>query len=145
MMHFRLIEVSIFFSFCFLFHLILQVMANLNFQQPPRSIPNASLSGRNTSSFGNSTLSGHVTPPTSGMFPPSSNFAQQQQQQQQQPPQLSPNRSAQLSGIGGGGGSLGGGIGIGPPHMPGNTRQNLFGGQRAFTDRRSMPGIGPMV
>lgn len=46
-------------------------MANLNFQQPPRSIPSsASLSGRGGTAggFGNSSLSGHVTP-TSGMFP----------------------------------------------------------------------------
>ncbi|XP_058060001.1 regulator of gene activity [Anopheles bellator] len=54
-------------------------MANLNFQQPPRSIPSASLSGRGgggsnsvvgTGAFVSATLSagGHVTP-TSGMFP----------------------------------------------------------------------------
>lgn len=43
-------------------------MANLNFQQPPRSIANASLTGRTTGGFGGSSLSGHVTP-TSGMFP----------------------------------------------------------------------------
>lgn len=42
-------------------------MANLNFQQPPRSIASASLSGRSTG-FGGTSLSGHVTP-TSGMFP----------------------------------------------------------------------------
>lgn len=43
-------------------------MANLNFQQPPRSIANASLTGRTTGGFGGSSLSGHVTP-TSSMFP----------------------------------------------------------------------------
>lgn len=45
-----------------------KIMANLNFQQPPRSIANASLTGRTTGGFGGSSLSGHVTP-TSGMFP----------------------------------------------------------------------------
>lgn len=44
-------------------------MANLNFQQPPRSIANASLASRSAGGFGGSSLSGHVTP-TSGMFPP---------------------------------------------------------------------------
>lgn len=42
-------------------------MANLNFQQPPRSIANAALTGRTTGGFGGSSMSGHVTP-TSGMF-----------------------------------------------------------------------------
>jgi len=42
-------------------------MANLNFQQPPRSIANAALAGRTTGGFGGSSLAGHVTP-TSGMF-----------------------------------------------------------------------------
>lgn len=45
----------------------LQIMANLNFQQPPRSIANAALAGRTTGGFGGSSLAGHVTP-TSGMF-----------------------------------------------------------------------------
>uniref|UniRef100_A0A1B6E6A9 NOT2/NOT3/NOT5 C-terminal domain-containing protein n=1 Tax=Clastoptera arizonana TaxID=38151 RepID=A0A1B6E6A9_9HEMI len=56
-------------------------MANLNFQQPPRSIANQGLS-RN--SFATNSLSGHVTP-TSGMFPGSSSSFT--------PQQLSPNRS----------------------------------------------------
>ncbi|XP_046670509.1 regulator of gene activity [Homalodisca vitripennis] len=55
-------------------------MANLNFQQPPRSIANQGLS---RTGFGSSSLSGHVTP-TSGMFPGSSSFT---------PQQLSPNRN----------------------------------------------------
>ncbi|GAB0088112.1 Regulator of gene activity [Sergentomyia squamirostris] len=105
-------------------------MANLNFQQPPRSIASASLAGRSTGSFGANSLSGHVTP-TSGMFPPGSG-ASSYGQSQQQPPQLSPNRSAQqqLSSA-----SVGGV----PPQMS-NSSRTLFG-QRAFADRR-MAGLG---
>ncbi|KAL5273533.1 CNOT2 family protein [Megaselia abdita] len=105
-------------------------MANLNFQQPPRSIASSSLSGRNTGGFGSSSLSGHVTP-TSGMFPPGgANFVPAQ------PPQLSPNRSAQLS--------------VGGPSLAGGSRGNLFSGLRNFSsnDRRGgMPGLtgGTMV
>lgn len=118
-------------------------MANLNFQQPPRSIPSsASLSGRGGTAggFGNSSLSGHVTP-TSGMFPTAATGAgsfgssqpphsqQQQQQQQQQgqqpvgqggqsqPPQLSPGTVGSRNGGSGGaassgGSSSGGGSGV---------------------------------
>lgn len=99
-------------------------MANLNFQQPPRSIGSASL-GRSTSGFGGSSLSGHVTP-TSAMFPPGgANYGQSQQ------PQLSPNRNSQLS-VGGGGG---------PAQLSNSARANIFG-QRPFADRRSMQGLG---
>ncbi|XP_054271553.1 CCR4-NOT transcription complex subunit 2-like isoform X2 [Macrosteles quadrilineatus] len=56
-------------------------MANLNFQQPPRSIANQGLS---RTGFGTSSLSGHVTP-TSGMFQGSSSSFT--------PQQLSPNRN----------------------------------------------------
>ncbi|XP_058794022.1 regulator of gene activity isoform X2 [Phymastichus coffea] len=119
-------------------------MANLNFEQPPRSIANASLASRaGGGSTLSSTLAGHVTP-TSGMFSGSSTGSaaaansavigpnlyhpgaaaavvgagqpttNHQQQQQQQQQQ-------QLS--------------------PMNSR-NLFG-QRTFTgDRRNMPGLG---
>uniref|UniRef100_A0A1B0DBL6 Uncharacterized protein n=1 Tax=Phlebotomus papatasi TaxID=29031 RepID=A0A1B0DBL6_PHLPP len=106
-------------------------MANLNFQQPPRSIASASLTGRSTGSFGANSLSGHVTP-TSGMFPPGSGASSYGQSQQ---PQLSPNRSAQqLSSVGGV-----------PPQMSNSSRSSLFG-QRAFADRRAMAGLGgPMV
>lgn len=104
-------------------------MANLNFQQPPRSIANASLTNRATSGgFGGSSLSGHVTP-TSGMFPQSnSTYASSQ------PPQLSPSRSVQLSGANNGG----------PSQLSNSGRTSIFG-QRAFADRRSMQGLGPMV
>ncbi|XP_020812746.1 regulator of gene activity isoform X2 [Drosophila serrata] len=113
-------------------------MANLNFQQPPRSIANAALAGRTTGGFGGSSLAGHVTP-TSGMFqtdfvnsyPGAANYGQapqQQQQQQQQQPQLSPNRNAQLS-VGG------------PAISSGNRNANLFG-QRQFVERRAMQGLG---
>ncbi|XP_053697874.1 regulator of gene activity isoform X1 [Sabethes cyaneus] len=109
-------------------------MANLNFQQPPRSIPSsASLSGRGGTAGGfGSSLSGHVTP-TSGMFPTAATGAgsfgtsqpphSQQQQQQQpgqqgqqstgqggqnQPPQLSPSTAGARNGGNGGGASSGG-------------------------------------
>lgn len=83
-------------------------MANLNFQQPPRSIANQGLS---RSGFTSNSISGHVTP-TSGMFPGStSSFTPQQQ--------LSPNRNL-------------------PPIVNRNT---LFSSQRAFQDRRPMPGL----
>ncbi|KAH8407866.1 hypothetical protein KR215_008233 [Drosophila sulfurigaster] len=112
-------------------------MANLNFQQPPRSIANAALTGRTTGGFGGSSMSGHVTP-TSGMFqtadfatsyPGATNYGQQTQQ----PQQLSPNRNAQLS-VGG------------PALSSGNRTSNLFG-QRPFVERRAMQGLGsgPMV
>uniref|UniRef100_A0A6B2E818 Putative ccr4-not transcription complex subunit 2 n=1 Tax=Phlebotomus kandelakii TaxID=1109342 RepID=A0A6B2E818_9DIPT len=104
-------------------------MANLNFQQPPRSIASASLTGRSTGSFGGNSLSGHVTP-TSGMFPPGSGASSYGQSQ---PPQLSPNRSVQqLSSA-----SVGGV----PPQMSNSSRSSLFG-QRAFADRRAMAGLG---
>ncbi|XP_037948928.1 regulator of gene activity isoform X2 [Teleopsis dalmanni] len=96
-------------------------MANLNFQQPPRSIANASLTGRTTGGFGGSSLSGHVTP-TSGMFPTGgANYGQAQQ------PQLSPNRNGQLS--------------VGGPALSSGGRANIFG-QRAYVERRAMQGLG---
>lgn len=113
-------------------------MANLNFQQPPRSIASGTLTNRSTGGFSGSLSSGHVTP-TSQMFPQdilgSSNFGQAQQQ-----PQLSPNRNVQLTS----GNSIGGNVGSvgGPPQ-----RGNMFS-QRVFADRRTMPGGltgGPMV
>lgn len=85
-------------------------MANLNFQQPPR-IPSASLSRSTNSGFTSNSISGNVTPTSSLMFQssqqqPVSNSSyvtgqQQQQQNQQQSQQLSPNRSGQMSAIGG--------------------------------------------
>ncbi|BFF91587.1 regulator of gene activity [Drosophila madeirensis] len=101
-------------------------MANLNFQQPPRSIANAALAGRTTGGFGGSSLTGHVTP-TSGMFQTAS-YGQTQQQQPQQQPQLSPNRNAQLS-VGG------------PALSSGSRNANLFG-PRQFVERRAMQGLG---
>ncbi|XP_034664353.1 regulator of gene activity isoform X1 [Drosophila subobscura] len=110
-------------------------MANLNFQQPPRSIANAALAGRTTGGFGGSSLTGHVTP-TSGMFqtdfansyPGAASYGQAQQQQPQQQPQLSPNRNAQLS-VGG------------PALSSGSRNANLFG-PRQFVERRAMQGLG---
>ncbi|XP_032669386.1 CCR4-NOT transcription complex subunit 2 isoform X2 [Odontomachus brunneus] len=109
-------------------------MANLNFEQPPRSIANASLSSRTSSGGGlnTSALAGHVTP-TSGMFsgssastsstansavvvtnvyPCASSSGSGQNSHQSQQQQLSPMGS-----------------------------RGLFG-QRAFTDRRTMPALG---
>ncbi|BFF91588.1 regulator of gene activity [Drosophila madeirensis] len=103
-------------------------MANLNFQQPPRSIANAALAGRTTGGFGGSSLTGHVTP-TSGMFQTgAASYGQTQQQQPQQQPQLSPNRNAQLS-VGG------------PALSSGSRNANLFG-PRQFVERRAMQGLG---
>ncbi|XP_034664355.1 regulator of gene activity isoform X3 [Drosophila subobscura] len=103
-------------------------MANLNFQQPPRSIANAALAGRTTGGFGGSSLTGHVTP-TSGMFQTgAASYGQAQQQQPQQQPQLSPNRNAQLS-VGG------------PALSSGSRNANLFG-PRQFVERRAMQGLG---
>ncbi|XP_049304490.1 regulator of gene activity isoform X5 [Bactrocera dorsalis] len=105
-------------------------MANLNFQQPPRSLANTSMAGRTTGGFGGSSLSGHVTP-TSGMFPTDkkivydislggANYGQTQQ------PQLSPNRNAQLS--------------VGGPALSRGGRANIFG-QQTF-ERRAMQALG---
>lgn len=113
-------------------------MANLNFQQPPRSLANSALNNRGGASVGSAfaganSISGHVTP-TSGMFQPNNaGFGPQ--------PQLSPNRSAQL-----------GGVYSNQPLAPNNNantnqqgRANLFG-QRAMNDRRPMHGgLPPMV
>lgn len=121
----------------------IQVMANLNFQQPPRSIANSSINNRGSSFVGSGTssLSGHVTP-TSGMFPQSNaSFATQSQ--------LSPNRSGSVQLGGGFGQTLGnnssGGAGSA---VGGNSNQsaraNLFG-QRIIADRRQMPSLGPAV
>lgn len=83
-----------------------QVMANLNFQQPPR-IPSASLSRSTNSGFGNS-ISGNVTP-TSLMFQSSQQSVSnssyvttpgQQQQNPQNQQQLSPNRGGNQMAIG---------------------------------------------
>ena len=110
-------------------------MANLNFQQPPRSIANSSLSNRGGSigaAFGGAVNSGHVTP-TSGMF-------QQNNAGFGPPSQLSPNRGGvQLGGVFNQ--TLGG-------NSAGSTNQqaraNLFG-PRTMTDRRQMQNLGQMV
>lgn len=128
---------------CFLFSFLvalnpIQVMANLNFQQPPRSIANSSLNNRGgvPGGFvgaGSSSLSGHVTP-TSGMF----------QQNNATFAPLSPNRSGNLQLGGGlGGPSLSGSVGSATNQSAVN-RVNIFG-QRRFGDQRQMQGIGPMV
>lgn len=111
-------------------------MANLNFQQPPRSIVNSSLTNRGTAGF-SSSISGHVTP-TSGMFPISNAF-NQQQQQQNQPPQLSPNRSQYT-------GAIGANVPTTGQMLSASRAANMIN-QRTFGDRRPIPGMppGPMV
>lgn len=109
-----------------------QVMANLNFQQPPRSIANSTLNNRAGPGYvgGSNSLSGHVTP-TSGMF----------QQSNASFGPLSPNRSNNMQ--------LGGGLG-GPSLsnsssiMNPSRSINIFG-QRSFNDRRQMQVLNPMV
>uniref|UniRef100_A0A224XAG7 Putative ccr4-not transcription complex subunit 2 n=1 Tax=Panstrongylus lignarius TaxID=156445 RepID=A0A224XAG7_9HEMI len=104
-------------------------MANLNFQQPPRSIASQ---GLNRSGFGTSSLSGHVTP-TSGIFAPGG------------------------GGGGGGGGSGGGGTGgstssftpqqLSPSRgLSAITNRGLFPStQRTFPERRPVPGLGSVI
>lgn len=112
-------------------------MANLNFQQPPRSLANSALNSRGGASVGNAfgapnSISGHVTP-TSGMFQPNNaGFGPQSQ--------LSPNRNVQL-----------GGMYSNQPLSANNNantnqqgRANIFG-QRTMNDRRPMHGLAPMV
>ncbi|XP_011298518.1 CCR4-NOT transcription complex subunit 2 isoform X2 [Fopius arisanus] len=105
-------------------------MANLNFEQPPRSIATASLSSRGAGGGGlsSSTLVGHVTP-TSGMFSGSS---------------ASTSSTANSSIVGA---SIYPGTGAGA-QASGHQQQlspmgsrGLFG-QRAFADRRTMPALG---
>ncbi|XP_063696534.1 regulator of gene activity [Culicoides brevitarsis] len=107
-------------------------MANLNFQQPPRSY-GSSLSNRGTTGF-SSSLSGHVTP-TSGMFPISNAFNTQQQSNQSA--QLSPNRNSQYTGTIGSNNS---------GQILSATRSSNIINQRNF-DRRTMSGMptGPVT
>lgn len=118
-------------------------MANLNFEQPPRSIANASLSSRTGGGAGglnSSVLTGHVTP-TSGMFSgssahtpssannssvigtniyPGTSASAAALQQAAVAAQSAPHPSQQLSPMG---------------------SRALFG-QRAFAERRTMPALG---
>lgn len=111
-------------------------MANLNFQQPPRSIANSSLNNRGSGGFGGvgsgNSLSGHVTP-TSSMFQPNNTggFGGQSQ--------LSPNRNAVPLG-----GMFNQTLGGNNNNANQQGRPNLFG-PRTMNDRRQMQGLGPMV
>lgn len=114
-----------------------QVMANLNFQQPPR-IPSASLSRSTNSGFTSNSISGNVTPTSSLMFQssqqPVSNSSYvtapgQQQNQQPNQQQLSPNR--------------GGGMAIVAPPMGSRRMFNPTLQQRdEFNTRRMAGGLG---
>lgn len=120
-------------------------MANLNFEQPPRSIANASLASRAGSSgsgLSSTTLAGHVTP-TSGMFSGSSSSTPGAANSAIIRPNLSYHPGGATSGVG-----------STQPTSNHQTQQqqqqqlspmnsrNLFG-QRAFTgDRRNMPTLG---
>lgn len=111
-------------------------MANLNFEQPPRSIANASLTARGGGGgLSTPTLAGHVTP-TSGMFSGSSTSASGAVNSSVVGPNLSYHPGAGTSGAG--------------SSQTGQQQQQLspmgsrgLFGQRAFsTDRRTMPALG---
>ncbi|XP_076242961.1 CCR4-NOT transcription complex subunit regena isoform X2 [Calliopsis andreniformis] len=109
-------------------------MANLNFEQPPRSIANASLTSRAGGGGGlnSSTLTGHVTP-TSGMFSGSSASTSS-----------SANSAVVATNVYPGASGTGGGQNS---HQPQQQQLSPMGsrglfGQRAFTDRRTMPAVG---
>ena len=109
-------------------------MANLNFEQPPRSIANASLTSRTGGGGGlnSSTLTGHVTP-TSGMFSGSSASTSS-----------SANSAVVVTNVYPGASGAGGGQNS---HQPQQQQLSPMGsrglfGQRAFTDRRTMPALG---
>lgn len=109
-------------------------MANLNFEQPPRSIATASLTSRGSGGGGlsSSSLAGHVTP-TSGMFSGSSSSVA---------------NTAHSTIVGGSvyqGGTGTGSQSVG--HQPQQQQLSPMGsrglfGQRAFADRRTMPALG---
>lgn len=109
-------------------------MANLNFEQPPRSIANASLTSRAGGGGGlnSSTLTGHVTP-TSGMFSGSSASTSS-----------SANSAVVATNVYPGASGTGGGQNS---HQPQQQQLSPMGSrglfaQRAFTDRRTMPALG---
>ncbi|XP_012272191.1 CCR4-NOT transcription complex subunit 2 [Orussus abietinus] len=110
-------------------------MANLNFEQPPRSIANASLTSRGGGggSLSSSTLAGHVTP-TSGMFSGSS---------------ASTSSTANSTVVGANvyPGTTATGSAQPTGHQPPQQQLSPMGnrglfGQRAFADRRTMPALG---
>lgn len=109
-------------------------MANLNFEQPPRSIANASLTSRTAGGGGGLNtvaLAGHVTP-TSGMFSGSSASTSSTANSAIVAANIYPG----ASGSGGGQNSHQQQQQLSPMGSRG-----LFG-QRAFTDRRTMPALG---
>lgn len=111
-------------------------MANLNFEQPPRSIANASLATRagGGGSLSTSALAGHVTP-TSGMFSGSSASTSS-----------SANSAVVVTNVYPGASGTGGGQNSHQTQQqlsPMGSR-GLFG-QRAFTERRTMPALGLVV
>lgn len=109
-------------------------MANLNFEQPPRSIANASLTSRAAGGGGGLntvTLAGHVTP-TSGMFSGSSASTSSTANSAIVATNIYPG----ASGSGGGQNSH-----QQQPQLSPMGSRGLFG-QRAFTDRRTMPALG---
>lgn len=109
-------------------------MANLNFEQPPRSIANASLTSRTAGGGGGLSTAahaGHVTP-TSGMFSGSSASTSS-----------TVNSAIVATNVYPGASSSGGGQNSHQQQQqlsPMGSR-GLFG-QRAFTDRRTMPALG---
>lgn len=141
-------------------------MANLNFQQPPRSIASSVLNNSRQSinggnAIGNSagaagfvignSLSGHVTP-TTGMFSQNSNNlagansigggggggnnTNNSFNSNNMPAQLSPNRSVQMP-PGGGVGNIGGGLGL---SVGGGLGQGNMGPAQQMSQRTSIFG-----
>ncbi|XP_078036579.1 CCR4-NOT transcription complex subunit regena isoform X2 [Augochlora pura] len=109
-------------------------MANLNFEQPPRSTANTSLTSRTGGGGGlnSSTLTGHVTP-TSGMFSGSSTSTSN-----------SITSAVVVTSVYIGASGAAGGQ---SNHQPQQQQLSPMGsrglfGQRAFTDRRTMPALG---
>ncbi|XP_076287843.1 CCR4-NOT transcription complex subunit regena isoform X2 [Lasioglossum baleicum] len=109
-------------------------MANLNFEQPPRSTANTSLTSRTGGGGGlnSSTLTGHVTP-TSGMFSGSSTSTSS-----------SIASAVVVTSVYIGASGAAGGQNN---HQPQQQQLSPMGsrglfGQRAFTDRRTMPALG---
>lgn len=108
-------------------------MANLNFEQPPRSIANTSLTSRAASGGGGLNTvahAGHVTP-TSGMFSGSSASTSN-----------TANSAIVATNVYPGASSSGGGQNSHQQQQLSPMGSRGLFGQRAFTDRRTMPALG---
>lgn len=119
-------------------------MANLNFEQPPRSIASASLASRTGSSgsgLSSTTLTGHVTP-TSSMFSGSSSSTPGATNSAIIRPNLSYHPGGAAAGVGSSQPTSNHQTQLQQQQLSPMNSRNLFG-QRAFTgDRRNMPTLG---